>query len=176
VCACVCLCVRRRFHVLIDATESARTIGFRDREPARTVGFQKREPVRTENRWLDRVGRGRGQGSEQGRAGDSRKRGSGERAARQGRAGRAGGQGARHCGQGRGTHGGLHSGLRPWAPTSSDQINSFHGGAFASVTRGVCGLAIYIKKYLKAKRRRRIAEIQIFHHAKIYLIFKNKIL
>jgi len=28
-----------------------------------------------------------------------------------------------------------------------------------------CGLAIYIKKYLKAKRR--ITEIQIFHHAKI---------
>jgi hypothetical protein len=34
-------------------------------------------------------------------------------------------------------------------------------------TRGVsqCGLAIYIKKYLKAKRR--IMETQIFHHAKI---------
>jgi hypothetical protein len=33
-------------------------------------------------------------------------------------------------------------------------------------TRGVshCGLAIYIKKYLKAKRR--IMETQIFHHAK----------
>jgi hypothetical protein len=36
-------------------------------------------------------------------------------------------------------------------------------------TRGLCvtlcGLAIYIKKYLKGKRR--IMEIQIFHHAKI---------
>jgi hypothetical protein len=34
-------------------------------------------------------------------------------------------------------------------------------------TRGVshCGLAIYTKKYLKAKER--IMEIQIFHHAKI---------
>jgi hypothetical protein len=29
-----------------------------------------------------------------------------------------------------------------------------------------CGLAIYIKKYLKAKRR--IMETQIFRHAKIY--------
>jgi hypothetical protein len=29
-----------------------------------------------------------------------------------------------------------------------------------------CGLAIYIKKYLKAKRRR-IMETQIFHHANI---------
>jgi len=28
-----------------------------------------------------------------------------------------------------------------------------------------CGLAIYIKKYLKAKRRR-IMETQIFHHSK----------
>jgi hypothetical protein len=42
--------------------------------------------------------------------------------------------------------------------------------------QGVCqshrGLAIYIKKYLKAKRR--IMEVtQIFHHAKIYLIFKK---
>jgi hypothetical protein len=34
-----------------------------------------------------------------------------------------------------------------------------------------CGLAIYIKKYLKAKRR--IMETQIFHHAKIYLRFKK---
>jgi hypothetical protein len=35
-------------------------------------------------------------------------------------------------------------------------------------TRGVshCGLAIYIKKYLKGKRR--IMETQIFHHAKIW--------
>jgi hypothetical protein len=34
-------------------------------------------------------------------------------------------------------------------------------------TRGVshCGLAIYIKSYVKAKRR--IMETQIFHHAKI---------
>jgi hypothetical protein len=34
-------------------------------------------------------------------------------------------------------------------------------------TRGVshCGLAIYIKKYLKAKRR--ILEIQILNHSKI---------
>jgi hypothetical protein len=30
------------------------------------------------------------------------------------------------------------------------------------------GLAIYIKKHLKAKE-----ETQIFHHAKIYLIFKK---
>jgi hypothetical protein len=36
-----------------------------------------------------------------------------------------------------------------------------------SVTRGVshCGLAIYIKTYLKGKRR--IMETQIFQHAKI---------
>jgi len=33
------------------------------------------------------------------------------------------------------------------------------------------GLAIYIQKYLKGKRR--IMETQIFHHAKIYLIFKK---
>jgi hypothetical protein len=32
-----------------------------------------------------------------------------------------------------------------------------------------CGLAIYIKKYLKAKRRR-IMETQIFHHSKNYII------
>jgi len=39
-------------------------------------------------------------------------------------------------------------------------------------TRGVsqCGLAIYTKKYLKAKRR--IMETQIFHHAK-NIIFKR---
>jgi hypothetical protein len=30
-----------------------------------------------------------------------------------------------------------------------------------------CGLAIYMKKYLKAKGKRRIMETQIFHHAKI---------
>jgi hypothetical protein len=99
-CVCVCLCVRRRFRVLIDTAELTRTVGFRDREPARTVEFQKREPVRTENGRLDRAGRGtgragsgRGQGSGQGWAGGSRKRGLGERAARQGRAGqgRAGG-------------------------------------------------------------------------------------
>ncbi len=36
-----------------------------------------------------------------------------------------------------------------------------------------CDLAIYMKKYLKAKRRR-IMEAQIFHpHAKLHLIFKN---
>jgi hypothetical protein len=35
------------------------------------------------------------------------------------------------------------------------------------------GLAIYIEKYLKGKRR--IMEIQkIFHHAKIYIIFQKK--
>jgi hypothetical protein len=34
------------------------------------------------------------------------------------------------------------------------------------------GLAICIKKHLKAKRRR-IMETQIFHHAKIYIIFKK---
>jgi hypothetical protein len=34
-----------------------------------------------------------------------------------------------------------------------------------------CGLAIYIKKYLKAKER--IMEIQIFHHAKIIIFKKN---
>jgi hypothetical protein len=36
------------------------------------------------------------------------------------------------------------------------------------ITRGLsqhCGLAIYIKKYLKGKRR--IMETQIFYHAKI---------
>jgi hypothetical protein len=40
-------------------------------------------------------------------------------------------------------------------------------------TRGVsnCGLAIYIKKYLKEKRR--IMETQIFHHAKLYQSSKN---
>jgi hypothetical protein len=36
-----------------------------------------------------------------------------------------------------------------------------------------CGLAIYIKMDLKSKRRRKIMETQIFHHAKIYLIFKK---
>jgi hypothetical protein len=37
----------------------------------------------------------------------------------------------------------------------------------SSITRGVshCGLAIYIKKYLRAKRR--IMKIQIFHDARI---------
>jgi hypothetical protein len=37
-----------------------------------------------------------------------------------------------------------------------------------------CGLAIYIKKYLKAKRR--IMETQIFHHAKnnFQKILQNK--
>jgi hypothetical protein len=36
------------------------------------------------------------------------------------------------------------------------------------ITRGVsrCSLAIYIKKYLKGKRR--IMKTQIFHHAKIW--------
>jgi hypothetical protein len=96
-CVCVCLCVRRWFHVLIDATKPARTVEFWDWELARTIGFQKREPVRTENGRPDRAGRGkgaggragsgRGQGAGPGRAGGSRKRGSGERAARQGRAG-----------------------------------------------------------------------------------------
>jgi hypothetical protein len=147
-CVCVCLCVRRRFHVLIDAMEPARTVGFRDREPARTVGFRDREPartvgflkwepVRTENGRPDRAGRGRGAGGKgrarsgrefektgfgrtsgqtgQGRAGSGR---AGQGGRGQGRAGRAGGQGAGYCGQGRGTHGGLHSGLRPRAPTS----------------------------------------------------------
>jgi hypothetical protein len=40
-------------------------------------------------------------------------------------------------------------------------------------TRGVsqCGLAIYTKKYLKAKRR--IMETQIFHHAKNIIFKKN---
>ncbi len=31
-----------------------------------------------------------------------------------------------------------------------------------------CGLAIYIKKYVKQGKRRRIMETQIFHHAKKY--------
>jgi hypothetical protein len=37
----------------------------------------------------------------------------------------------------------------------------------ANKTRGVshCGLAIYIKKYIKAKEK--VMKIQIFHHAKI---------
>jgi hypothetical protein len=39
--------------------------------------------------------------------------------------------------------------------------------------RCVCGLAIKIKKYLKAKERI-IMETQIFHYAKIYIIFKKK--
>jgi hypothetical protein len=34
-----------------------------------------------------------------------------------------------------------------------------------------CGLAIYIKKYLKAKKK--IMKIQIFHHAKKYNLQKN---
>ncbi len=40
-------------------------------------------------------------------------------------------------------------------------------------TRGVshCGLAIYIKKYLKAKEE--LWKTQIFHHAKIYQSLKN---
>jgi len=34
------------------------------------------------------------------------------------------------------------------------------------------GLAIYIKKYLK-EAKERIMKTQIFHHAKIYLLFKK---
>jgi hypothetical protein len=30
-----------------------------------------------------------------------------------------------------------------------------------------CGLAIYIKKYLKAKKEEELMETQIFHHANI---------
>jgi len=50
-------------------------------------------------------------------------------------------------------------------------IWDFVVGAYG--TRGVsqCGLAIYIKKYLKAKRR--IMETQIFHHSKNYNLQKN---
>ncbi len=105
-CVCVCLCVRRWFRVLIDAVEPARTVGFRDREPARTIGFQNQEPVRTENGRPDRAGRGRGPG----RFGQ----GAGVRAGSGRGFEKTGGQ----TGQGRGTHGGLHSGLRPRAPTS----------------------------------------------------------
>jgi hypothetical protein len=38
-----------------------------------------------------------------------------------------------------------------------------------NVTRGVsqCGLAIYIKKYLKKAKEEELMEIQIFHQAKI---------
>jgi hypothetical protein len=116
---CVRLCVRRRFRILIHAAEPARTVGFRDREPARTVGFQKREPVQTENGQPDRAGQGAGvragsgRGFEKtgfGRTGSQTGQG---RAGAGGRAGRAGGQGA-----GQGHPGGLHSGLRPRAPTS----------------------------------------------------------
>jgi hypothetical protein len=47
--------------------------------------------------------------------------------------------------------------------------------SYRDQTRGVShwGLAIYIKKYFEAKRRRRTMETQIFHHTKIYLIFKT---
>jgi hypothetical protein len=38
---CVRLCVRRRFRVLIDAMEPARTVGFGKPDSARTVGFGK---------------------------------------------------------------------------------------------------------------------------------------
>jgi hypothetical protein len=43
-----------------------------------------------------------------------------------------------------------------------------------STTRGVshCGLAIYIKEYL-SEGKRRIRKTQIFHQAKLYLIFKK---
>ncbi len=67
------LSVRRRFCVLIDVVEPARTIGFKKPDSARTVGFEKRD-------------------SENG------SRDSEKRAARQGRAG----QGAGPCGKGRG--------------------------------------------------------------------------
>jgi hypothetical protein len=32
---------------------------------------------------------------------------------------------------------------------------------------------IYIKMYLEGKKKRRIMEIQIFHHAKLHLIFQK---
>jgi hypothetical protein len=65
------LSVRRRFRVLIDVVEPARTVGFGKPDLARTVGFGKRD---SENRSRDsekraaRAGRGRGQGRA-GRAG-----------------------------------------------------------------------------------------------------------
>ncbi len=39
----VCPSVRRRFRVLMDAAEPARTVGFGKRDSARTVGFGKRD-------------------------------------------------------------------------------------------------------------------------------------
>ncbi len=70
-----------------------------------------------------------------------------------------------------------------WAPTETNKFNSeacnnrkgpkrqSHGQV--KLTRCVphSGLAIYVKKYLKAKRK--IMETQIFHHAKKIIIFKK---
>jgi hypothetical protein len=61
----------------------------------------------------------------------------------------------------------------PNSPKATYNLVHFPKGGKESVpnkttrTRGVshCGLAIYIKKYLKAKEE--LWKIQIFHHAKI---------
>jgi hypothetical protein len=71
------LSVRRRFRVLIDVVEPARTVGFGKPDSARTVGFGKRDsengirktgPGIRKNGRPGRAGRGRGQGRA-GRAG-----------------------------------------------------------------------------------------------------------
>ncbi len=62
-CVCVRLCVRRRFRVLIDAVELARTVGFGKPDSARTVGFGKRVPG------FGKTGGQTGQGRAGGRAG-----------------------------------------------------------------------------------------------------------
>jgi hypothetical protein len=56
-------------------------------------------------------------------------------------------------------------------PFAKHEANVIVNWILTPTPRGVSshyGLAIYIKKHLKAKE-----ETQIFHHAKIYLIFKK---
>jgi len=55
-------------------------------------------------------------------------------------------------------------------------ISNNHPTLIYNSIKGVshCSLAIYIlKKYVKAKER--IMKTQIFHHAKMYLIFKKSL-
>jgi hypothetical protein len=63
VCPSVRLSVRRRFRVLIDVVEPARTVGFGKPDSARTVGFGKRVPG------FGKTGGQTGQGGAGGRAG-----------------------------------------------------------------------------------------------------------
>jgi hypothetical protein len=61
VCLFVRLSVRRRFHVLIDAVEPARTVGFEKPDSARTVRFGKRDSEKRAAR-QGMAGQGAGQG------------------------------------------------------------------------------------------------------------------